>query len=151
MTILGLMTYSIAVALLVGAGAWLVTRSLSGVPIPTRWIWLAAIILSVGLSLVAVFRSPVPGAATDVGSVGVIDVSQSVLVPSEGAASTSGIFRRVPAERVSPGTPHGPLRLQPRSILSGRPLGDWAGEHRVRALGSSGLRDLDPAGAPPEC
>jgi TonB family protein len=57
MTILGWMVYAVAVGLLLSAAAWLVDRGFARIGLPSRWIWLAAMALTVGLPFGAIPRA----------------------------------------------------------------------------------------------
>jgi TonB family protein len=53
---LGWMTYAALVGALVGAAAWLLDRSLTAIALPTRWVWLLAIAVSVMAPAITALR-----------------------------------------------------------------------------------------------
>ena len=109
MTILGWMIYAVTVGLLLSAAAWLLDRGLARVGLPTRWIWLVAMALTVGVPFGAI-----PRAAPD-NSIG-------------DAAPLVGETLRGTADARSEGDASEP------SVLGwGRAALDWGG----RALGSA--------------
>ncbi|MEX1256703.1 MAG: M56 family metallopeptidase [Gemmatimonadota bacterium] len=64
MTLTGWMVYALVVSLLVGGAAWSLDRGLALQRAPTRWIWLASLLLSIGVPLGgALFPSPSQGEA----------------------------------------------------------------------------------------
>lgn len=66
MSLLGWMVYALAVGLLIGGGALTLDRGLARTGLPTRWIWVCAVVLSAGIPLAALVlptASPALGAA----------------------------------------------------------------------------------------
>ena len=57
MTILGWMVYAVAVGLLLSAAAWILDRGFARIGLPSRWIWLVAMALTVGLPFGAISRA----------------------------------------------------------------------------------------------
>lgn len=63
-TLFAVMAHGIAVALMTGGAAWVAERGLRGTGLPTRWVWLGALLLSAGLTLrPAIGAAGGPGAA----------------------------------------------------------------------------------------
>jgi len=60
MTLVSWMIYALAVSVLLSLAARLLEQGLSAVRASTRWVWLAALLLSVGLPAVATLRAPTP-------------------------------------------------------------------------------------------
>ena len=60
MTITGWMVYACAIGLLVAPAAWSLERGLSRVGLPTRWIWLGGLVLSLSLPLAGGLRGTEP-------------------------------------------------------------------------------------------
>ena len=58
MTIMGWMVYAVAISLLLALGAWLLDHGLARVGVPTRWVWLGALALSLGLPVAALLQGP---------------------------------------------------------------------------------------------
>lgn len=54
MTVLAWMAYALCVSSLVAAGAWLLDRGFVRVGLPSRWIWVAGLTLSLGLPVMSV-------------------------------------------------------------------------------------------------
>ena len=58
MTVMGWMVYAVAISLFLALGAWFLDLGLSRVGVPTRWVWLGALALSVGLPVAALLQGP---------------------------------------------------------------------------------------------
>lgn len=78
MTILGWILHAVAVGSLLGVAAWCVDRALVRLALPSRWIWVGALVLSVAIPAVAL-----------VGGLSSSGVAVHPAVPAESAADPS--------------------------------------------------------------
>ena len=93
MTVVDWIVYALVISLFLTPAAWLLDRGLSQLGVPTRWVWLGALALSLGLPALAPLRDPELSSHGQAEVTALEPAAVSLAIPDE-LGATSGIVDR---------------------------------------------------------